>query len=259
MHKHNSEKKKSPPKTAVLLLTMLLVGFLLGASAPYKDWLLWDRFQTMRFALFCGTLMEPTPRNVLFETFSPKADVVMIGDSVTSAGEWSEIFPDVKIANRGISGETAEDILQRMAPIFAVQPKMAFLMVGINDIYDGQSIDSIFGNYVNIVEQLRTRNITVYMQSTIECSIDKCGDRIDKVRELNRRLEAYAVEHGITFIDLNAGLSSESQGLLKDYTYDGMHLSAQGFVQWKAMIKAYVNLHTAQNPNGEIRDQILAK
>ena len=234
-------KTTSSRKTAALLLAMLVVGFMLGAYTPYKDWMLWDRVQTIRFALFGGTLMEPTPRNALFETFSPKADIVMVGDSVTSAGEWSEIFPDVKIANRGISGETAEDILQRMDSIFAVQPNLAFLMVGINDIYDGQSIDTIFAHCVSIVEQLRARNITVYMQSTVECSIDKCGGRIDKVRALNQRLEAYAVSHGITYIDLNAGLSSESQGLLSDYTYDGMHLNARGFVQWKAMIRAYVN------------------
>lgn len=143
-------------------------------------------------------------------------------------------------ANRGISGETAEDILKRMDPIFAVQPEKAFVMVGINDVYDGQRVDNIFKNYINIVEQLRARNITVFIQSTVECSINTCGNRIDKVRELNQRLKAYAAEQHITYINLNDRLASEREGLLSDYTYDGMHLRASGFMQWKAMIEPYV-------------------
>ena len=78
--------------------------------------------------------------------------------------------------------------------------------------------------------------------------MDKCGDKIYKVRELNKRLSAYAEQHDITFIDLNTALSRESQGLLEDYTYDGMHLSANGFIQWKKMIDPYVN-----SPNSKIR------
>lgn len=165
----------------------------------------------------------------------------MIGDSITSVGEWSEIFPNVRISNRGISGETAEDILKRMGPIFAVDPEKAFVMVGINDIYDGQSVDNVFRNYINIVEQLQKAHITVYIQSTIECVIAHCGNRIHKVRALNQGLKAYADDHNIIFIDLNKRLASGQQGLLYDYTYDGIHLRAAGFIQWKEMIKQYVN------------------
>lgn len=235
-----------PKRRLIQFAALLIAGYVVGAITVSQNWFPIEELKPIKIALFGPSLTEPTPRNALFEAFSPKADVVMIGDSITSAGEWSEIFPDIKIANRGISGETAEDILQRMGPILAVSPEKAFIMVGINDIYDGQSIDTIMTNYTNIIDQLLQRKITVYVQSTIECSVEKCGNKVYKVRALNERLKSYAIQRGIAFIDLNPALSSENQGLLKDYTYDGMHLSANGFIQWKKVIDPYVHSHNIE-------------
>lgn len=238
--KRNNAKNSLLKKWWISAFIVGITGYAIGGISVYKDWFPFEQIQDLRIAIIGTSLKEPTPRNALFQTFSPKAEVVMIGDSITSAGEWSEIFPTTKIANRGISGETAEDILKRMDTIYAVQPEKAFIMVGINDIYEGQSVDNIFKNYIDIVEQLHAKKITVYIQSTIECSISTCGNRIHKVRALNEKLKAYAIDQKLTYIDLNERLCSESKGLLDKYTYDGMHLSASGFVQWKEMIKPYV-------------------
>lgn len=183
---------------------------------------------------------KPRPRNTIFQTFSPQANVVMIGDSITHGGEWHEIFPRTTIANRGIGGDKTEDILRRMEPIFAVNAKKAFVMVGINDIYGGQSIDTIFNNYTNIVQQLKNKGTTVYIQSTLECSNNKCGNKLVKVRELNEKLKAYAEQHELTYININNGLASETKGLLKEYTYDGIHLLGSGYLKWSKTISPYV-------------------
>jgi lysophospholipase L1-like esterase len=228
-------------KVLLLILVNATIGFALGVMTVQLNWMPHQPSQLFKTYFAASSQMDPPPRSVLFKTFSPKADVVMVGDSITSAGEWSEIFPDIKIANRGISGETAEDILHRMDSVFAVHPSKAFIMVGINDIYEGQSVEKIFTNYTNIVEQLLKQGIAVFIQSTIECSITRCGNRVYKVRELNQKLQAYAAQHHCGFIDLNSKLSTQEQGLLSEYTYDGMHLSAKGFVQWKTMIEPYMS------------------
>ena len=238
---HATKRRLTLSQSVPWVLVSALLGYLLGIATVYGNWFPYEQIQSMKLAIEGTESKEPTPRNALFRAFSPKADVVMIGDSITSAGEWSEIFPNVRISNRGISGETAEDILKRMDTIYAVHPDKAFIMVGINDIYEGQHVDNIYKNYIRIVEQLRARHIKVYIQSTIECSISHCGNRVYDVRALNKRLEAYAKGNGITYINLNERLATESQGLLDEYTYDGMHLRAAGFVQWKAMIQPYVD------------------
>ncbi|KAF0159755.1 MAG: lipolytic protein [Syntrophaceae bacterium] len=164
----------------------------------------------------------------------------MIGDSITAGGEWSEIFSQTKIANRGIGGDRAEDILRRMEPIFAVNAKKAFVMVGINDIFRYESINTIFNNYTNIVQQLRSKGTEVYIQSTLECSKSRCGNKLEKARELNEKLKAYAAQHEIAYININNGLTSETEGLLKEYTPDGIHLLGSGYLKWSKTISPYV-------------------
>ena len=62
-----------------------------------------------------------------YEFFSRKVDVVMIGDSLTAGGRWSDIFPHLSIANRGVSADKGSDILLRIDSIVSTKPKIAFL------------------------------------------------------------------------------------------------------------------------------------
>ena len=180
---------------------------------------------------------ERKPRVTLFDYFSPEVDVVMIGDSNTQHAIWGEIFPNIKIANRGVEGDTTEKILQRMDTIFSVKPKSALIMVGFNDISIDISINEIINNYVKIIEELKTNNINVVVQSTLECSRTKCGDKLDKLRQLNQKLEEYSSAHNLVFVDINKLLSSTKEGLLSKYaTYDGIHLTGEGYSVWAEQI-----------------------
>ena len=40
---------------------------------------------------------------------TPK-DIVFIGNSITNGAEWSELFPQKRVKNRGISGNTSEGV-----------------------------------------------------------------------------------------------------------------------------------------------------
>ena len=70
----------------------------------------------------------------IFEEFSPEVDIVFAGDSITQAGEWTDFFPNLKIANRGVGSDTTHDLLRRLDSIISVNPKNVFVMIGINDI-----------------------------------------------------------------------------------------------------------------------------
>ena len=41
-----------------------------------------------------------------FEVNGSKADIVMIGGSIIDRAEWNELFSNISIVNRGISGDT---------------------------------------------------------------------------------------------------------------------------------------------------------
>jgi lysophospholipase L1-like esterase len=218
---------------------LFIFGYFWGGLTFYKQLYPFEQIRTLKYTFFNQT-NKSKPRNTLFNTFSPNSCVVMIGDSITEGGIWNEIFSDVKVANRGIGGDRTDDILNRLDSIFAVNAKKAFLMVGINDIYSGNSIDKIFTNYINIVQQLLNKGTDVYIQSTLECSANKCGYKLKKVRALNAKLKAYSEEKNIPYIDINIGLTNEHNGLLKEYTQDGIHLLGNGYLKWSQMISPYI-------------------
>ena len=178
-------------------------------------------------------------RREQFEIFSRQADVVMIGDSITQAGHWDDIFPNIKIANRGIGSDRTDDVIRRIDTIISVKPKKAFVMIGINDV-KRRSVDDVFADYKKIVTSLQDNKIQVFIQSTLECSKSSCGERLDNIRNLNEKLKAYATVMKITFININDGLTSQQDGLLKEYTYDGIHLRGNGYVVWSKTISPYV-------------------
>ena len=244
----------SPLKKRTLLtfLLMVFLAYLIGVATADRQNMIRLHLQKLRSqvmgydSVLTGTfLMEAVskvrPQNELFNTFSPPVDVVMIGDSLTANVMWNDVFPNVKIANRGIGGDRTVDILNRLDPILKLKPKKAFLQAGLNDFATGASVDQAFNTYTKIVQRLQKNGVTVYIQSTVECSRLRCGKEVEDVRKLNTLLRQYAKDKNITFIDLNQQLSSTLQGLLSQYTTDGSHLNAQGYVQWSKAITPYVS------------------
>ena len=91
--------------------------------------------------------------------------------------------------------------------------------------------DEIFSNYTKIVEQLESKGINIFIQSTIQCVVDKCGsEKVRRVNELNQRLRAYAENSKSTFIDL--GVLSDANGLDDSLSSDGVHLNGMGYRKW---------------------------
>lgn len=71
----------------------------------------------------------------------------MVGDSITQAGMWEDMFPDIRIANRGIGSDRTDDVLRRINPILSVGAHRAFIMLGVNDISPDRSVDDIVRDY----------------------------------------------------------------------------------------------------------------
>jgi len=144
-------------------------------------------------------------------------------------------FPTRSITNRGIVSDTTSHVLARMDTILSTNPKVAFVMVGVNDILVDVPIEEIVANYQEIVNILKNNGIEVIMQSTVQCHANRCGQsRIANVNILNERLEKLAQDEAIEFIHLE-GLSDPT-GLTDEMTYDGIHLTAVAYKDWLSII-----------------------
>ena len=65
-----------------------------------------------------------------FETLpKTKNDIVFLGNSISDGAEWSELFADNHIKNRGISGDFTIGVLNRLDEISIRKPKKVFLLI----------------------------------------------------------------------------------------------------------------------------------
>lgn len=165
-----------------------------------------------------------------------RADIVMVGDSITAPGRWDEMFPGASIANRGISGDTVTGLLERAPAIAAMRPRAIFVLIGINDIAGGNDNARIIDRYGRALEILASTGARIVIQSTLQCSSADCTPAIRaQVDTLNTALKRIAAGHGWRFVDLNTRFS-DANGLKPAYTYDGVHLNGAGYQLWRGMI-----------------------
>ena len=166
-------------------------------------------------------------------------DLVFIGDSLTAKAEWEDLFPTMKIANRGIGGDTTEGVLNRLNSICSTNASKAFVMIGLNDFQYKKDVFEVFENYKKIVSGIIECGLPVFIQSTIHAG-EGMDEINDKIKELNERLIKLADQDPlVSYIDLNKALSPHFF-LDPRYSRDKIHLNGAGYAVWKKVITPIV-------------------
>ena len=95
----------------------------------------------------------------LFETLPTSPDdIIFLGNSITDGGEWGELFGNINVKNRGISGDICDGILDRLSTITNGHPAKVFLMIGVNDMARDFTPDSIAYKVGLIVRRIKTES-----------------------------------------------------------------------------------------------------
>ncbi|PAW66022.1 MAG: G-D-S-L family lipolytic protein, partial [Opitutia bacterium Tous-C1TDCM] len=84
--------------------------------------------------------------------------LVWLGDSITQGwgGTLAAAFPGVKMANRGISGDTTRGVLIRLQEdVLALQPKGIVLLIGTNDLEEQATPETAAANLKLILAAIR--------------------------------------------------------------------------------------------------------
>ena len=170
-------------------------------------------------------------------TMNEKYTTMMLGDSITDEGLWDELLNSDKVQNRGISGDTTSGVLDRLNSISS-NIQQVFIMIGVNDIMRGKEVDEIYANYLKIIKTFKDKNIKVYIQSTLYIGETRKANFNPKIEELNKRLEKYAKENKIVFINLNP-IFAPQKVLKKEFTFDDLHLNGIAYKLWAQHIRKY--------------------
>ncbi len=170
----------------------------------------------------------------LYKTYKKRqADIVMLGNSITHGVNWNELLDRNNVVERGIPADILPGFLARLDYVFNLKPRVVCIMGGINDVYNWTPVDTIFRNYVQIIEALRHKQIKVVVQSTLFVAkrFQSSADRNPEVEKLDKLLLAYCKTNGIEYLDLNAKMSKD-KCLREELTHDGLHLNANGYKIW---------------------------
>jgi lysophospholipase L1-like esterase len=230
---------KKNTKSSFLLLLVAIISFSYGVITIKYQFFPYYQLKSL-FVTTVDTPLHPhyLRKKSFFDVNGHQADIVMVGDSITEGAEWHELFPNLSIVNRGIGWDTTEGLLHRMESIYSTAAKKAFIMIGTNDLAQNRSVDDIFADYVQVLEQLISHNITPYIQSTILAG-GRHIDRNKSIMLLNLRLKSWSEANGLIFIDLNQYLAADGS-LNMSFSHDGIHLNGQGYAVWKTAIHKYL-------------------
>ena len=174
--------------------------------------------------------------------------IIFLGDSHTEHFALTELLGDCRLKNRGISGDRLRGILQRLDPILETKPRKIFIQAGINDLGMGVSVDTIIAKYTHLIDLISeaTPLTKIYVQSIfpVENKVDKpstyCNPEVNEsVKEINQFLKSNAEKQGYVFIDIYNSLVLDKK-LNPVYSFDGIHLTAEGYVVWSEILKPYL-------------------
>lgn len=171
--------------------------------------------------------------------------IVFLGDSITDEGDWSELFPALPVENRGIGGDTTLGVLNRLHQVIALQPSQIFLMIGTNDLCFGRSIPDTIANYRQILTRLHAElpNTRISIQSVLpfnDALFPSNSLRTNANIKLLNIIQKLAQAYHDPYIDLTPAFSGPSGSLPAQYTSDGLHLNAAGYLLWREQIKYLV-------------------
>ena len=180
----------------------------------------------------------------LYEIYkTTQADVVMLGDSRTQGANWNELLNRPNVVGRGIESDILEGYARRLNYVYKVKPKLCFISGGVNDLYSGAyTVEQIYQSFINIVAEIKSRQITPVIQGTIFVGKDwgkawniTAADnkmRNGDIARLNKTLSDYAKRNKIEFLDINPRLQTYDNFLRPEFTWDGIHFRASAYKIW---------------------------
>jgi lysophospholipase L1-like esterase len=179
-------------------------------------------------------------------TFAERADrdreaLVFFGDSITEywGDDFRGDFGQLKVANRGISGDTTRGMLFRLEEdVIALQPQGVVLLLGTNDIELGAAPQTIADNLKLILDRLKAHNpkIPIVLCQVMPSTAARQRPP-EKVREVNRALAETAKGNlQVTVLDTYTMYADAEGNAAPEYFRDQLHLNRAGYGKWKAAL-----------------------
>lgn len=178
----------------------------------------------------------------------PDQLAILVGDSLSL---WfpPELLPQEYIwLNQGISGETTAGLRDRLDLLDQLQPEYILVMIGINDLLQGISTETVLANQREIIRYLRQTHpeSEIVLQSLLphgaEAATWEGRQRLEQIpnqelQQLNAAMAAMAASEQVAFLDLQPLFRNQAGQLRPELTTDGLHLNPAGYHVWSTALR----------------------
>lgn len=166
-------------------------------------------------------------------------DIVFLGNSITFWGNWTEMLANRYVRNRGIPGDITYGVLERLPYIAEGHPDRIFIMIGINDLARNIPDSIILANYRRMIRMIKeiSPKTEIYFHTMLPTndSFEKLESHYGKTKHIlyiNAELKMLAADESVHIIDLYKYFVDSNGKLESAYTWDGVHLTSDGYRLW---------------------------
>jgi poly(3-hydroxybutyrate) depolymerase/lysophospholipase L1-like esterase len=166
--------------------------------------------------------------------------VVFFGDSITQQwGSLANDFPQLKTANRGISGDSTRGLRTRLQDVLDLHPKAVSILIGTNDLDQGAAPEVVAENLKVIVAELHNANPGM---PVVINKVMPRGVRPDlfpaKIKILNGLYEdAFKGDPKVIFCDTWTLFNDGNDSCRKEEFPDMLHPNPIGYGKWTAELE----------------------
>lgn len=233
---------KKRKKIALIVVTVvLLTTVIVGLLYLFLDYLPEKRKkeEMMRLAqeYYAQKLVLYAEENKTYADY--EVDIAFIGDSLTDGYDVERYYPEYKVENRGIGGDTTYGLLARLdVSVYQLKPKVIVMLIG------GNNFDTMFEDYEKIIIGIKENlpETKLVICSLTSMGGEHWGKNNHKAAFNNVKIKAYAEKYGCPFVDLYTPLLNlETNEIYAHYTTDGAHLTSAGYEVFTACVKPVVD------------------
>jgi lysophospholipase L1-like esterase len=175
-----------------------------------------------------------------------RANIVMLGDSLTEGAPWLELTGCPHLVNRGVGGDTTAKLLARLDEVLALKPRAVLLMIGVNDISLGVPEATTVANYGAILDRLAGRHVAAAFVLPVAAGYGK-REMNGPIAALNDAIAAsVAGRADVDLLDLRPLVRGSDGYLREEFSYDGLHLTPKAYGVWRDAIAPEVAKYCTQ-------------
>ncbi len=168
--------------------------------------------------------------------------IVFVGDSITQGWRTLEAdFTDllVRLANRGISGDTTPNLVYRLQDdVLSLHPRGVVVLIGTNDLGADTTPEQVARNCQEVHRRIRAAYPRIPMAWCLV--MPRGGENfLPRIRDLNARIVEFVhADPNATVCDTFTILAQENGAPKPEaFNADLLHLNTTGYLLWREALK----------------------